>query len=296
MFPVSLRHVVPNASPGHSDGFAPTRYTLQSNLQSGRFSDVYLGYDKLTRKDVVLKTLSSEARRDPFFVERFRREMRMTQLQDHPNIVKALDSISIDNHEWMVLEYAGKRSLLSTVIGNILPPQTFKQLFLDFLAAVAYVHFKGALHRDLKLDNVHLADSDSFNGIKLLDFGHAVFLSDALAGKVSAGEGTFGYMAPEAISGTIQSVESDLYSAGVMLYTALCRGPPYFGHDACEFFRVQMRDNLIPPSMRTRRFRISPELDDVVCKSLSANPQNRYHSAAEFSEALQRIERFYEII
>ena len=148
----------------------------------------------------------------------------------------------------------------------------------------------GIVHADVKSDNFLVERRAGRDHVTMIDFGLARFASSSGV-EVEDGEaivsGTPEYMAPEVVSGGLPVAASDLYGAGVILYELLTGTTPFGGGSAVSMMVRHAHDVPVPPSQRRPDRNIPAALDRVVTRALEKQPEARFHSAAEFAQAVR---------
>lgn len=219
------------------------RYDLLDMLGTGGMGEVFRARDILTGETVALKRVTTDPERLVHSTRSNDVEAQVVLAQEfqtlaslrHPNIISVLDygfDISGSPYLTMPLIHNGRKI---TAASRDLPTNDRVRLIIDMLQAVAYLHRRGILHRDLKPGNV-LVTPD--NDVKVLDFGLAVH-RDA----VEESGGTLFYMAPEVITGSYASEASDLYSVGVIAFEVLTGQLPYNSESMNTFLRELFAKN-----------------------------------------------------
>jgi serine/threonine protein kinase len=195
------------------------RYRLDDVLGRGGMAIVWRATDLQLERDVAIKVISDSLATDPRFVERFRREARLAAALSHTNLVRVFDFSVDEERPMLVMEYV-RGGTLADARGRALDSEGLARELLD---AVAHIHAAGILHRDIKPANVLLAPDGS---PRLTDFGIA--RSDETTGLTQTGQvlGTLRYIAPEVAAGQPATVQSDLYSLGVLLREVAGSNPP----------------------------------------------------------------------
>ncbi|CAI7616881.1 unnamed protein product [Penicillium palitans] len=198
-------------------------YTLGRLIGKGSFGKVYLASHKLTNgSKVVLKSSSKE---DTNLV----REIHHHRQFLHPHIARLYEVVVTESLVWLVLEYCPGDELYNYLLRHgPLPVEKVKRIFTQLVGAVAYVHSKSCVHRDLKLENILL---DKQENVKLCDFG----FTREYEGKASYLQtfcGTICYSAPEMLKGEKYAGEKvDVWSLGIILYALLAGELPYDDDD-----------------------------------------------------------------
>jgi serine/threonine protein kinase len=149
--------------------------------------------------------------------------------------------------------------------------------------ALEYAHQKKLIHRDIKPENMLVGSRDE---ILLSDFGIAVVAHSEHSMSTQQMAGTLPYMAPEQIRGKPQPA-SDQYSLGVVIYEWLSGSRPFQGSSQWEIMNQHLSSP--PPNLREKNPAISREVEQVVLKALSKDPQQRFASVADFAKALASV-------
>ncbi len=154
----------------------------------------------------------------------------------------------------------------------------------QILGALRFAHRHGIIHRDIKPHNILLG---SENRLKVTDFGIARAGASQMT-EVGSIMGTAQYLSPEQARGAPVTAASDLYSLGIVLYEMLTGQVPFIGDSAIEIAMKHLNETPKPPS--THRPEVPHELDQVVLRALAKEPEDRYQSADELQEDLDRVE------
>jgi len=267
------------------------RYQLERVLGKGAMGIVYEALDPKLNRKVAIKTilisqLDEETAKD--FSMRFVREAHAVARLNHPNIVQVYDFGEEGDMAYLVMEFIRGDELKSTLsTGRQFDRKECVRIMCELLDALEFAHEAGVVHRDIKPANVML---DSQGRAKLTDFGVArVTDSDRThAERTQAGTvvGTPAYMSPEQIQGQRIDRRTDIFSAGVILYQFLTGQKPFTGEGAWTVAKKIIQED--PPMPSSINMALSPEFDRVVAKALAKNPDQRFATAREFSQALKR--------
>jgi serine/threonine protein kinase len=266
------------------------RYELGDVLGYGGMAEVLRGRDIRLGRDVAVKTLRVDLAREPSFQARFRREAQSAASLNHPAIVAVydtgesmLDGVPVP---YIVMEYVDGRTLRDVLKAerHIMPTRAL-EITAEILKALDYSHRNGIIHRDIKPANVMLTRSGE---VKVMDFGIARSVAQASAAvtQTAAVIGTAQYLSPEQARGEQVDPRSDVYSTGCLLYELLTGAPPFTGDSAVAVAYQHVREDPIPPSRLNAD--VSPAIDAIVLKAMAKNPANRYQSAAEMREDIER--------
>lgn len=202
----------------------PQGYTLIRSIGRGNTSQVYLANDP-ERRQVALKLPHADTLRVHEAAERFGNEVRLTLQFKHPHIVKGYAGTPFGPQAFLSIEYFPLGSLseqLTMQQGRQMEQRDIMRILADTAGAVAYLHRNGAVHQDVKTQNVYV---DRHGRASLGDLGNTYFLSQG--GNVS---GSPYYMAPEIYHGEGSSSASDVYSLAVMMYELLAGQRPFNGN------------------------------------------------------------------
>ncbi|MCX4812311.1 Stk1 family PASTA domain-containing Ser/Thr kinase [Streptomyces sp. NBC_01239] len=259
------------------------RYELGQVLGRGGMAEVYLAHDTRLGRTVAVKTLRVDLARDPSFQARFRREAQSAASLNHPAIVAVydtgedyVDGVSIP---YIVMEYVDGSTLRELLhSGRKLLPERTLEMTIGILQALEYSHRSGIVHRDIKPANVMLTRTGQ---VKVMDFGIARAMGDSgmTMTQTSAVIGTAQYLSPEQAKGEQVDARSDLYSTGCLLYELLTVRPPFVGDSPVAVAYQHVREEPQPPSVFDAE--ITPEMDAIVLKALTKDPNYRYQSADE---------------
>ncbi len=267
------------------------RYQLERVLGKGAMGIVYEALDPKLHRKVAIKTilisqLDEETAKD--FSMRFVREAHAVARLNHPNIVQVYDFGEEGDIAYLVMEFIRGDELKSTLTtGQMFDRKECVRIMCELLDALDFAHEAGVVHRDIKPANVML---DGQGRTKLTDFGVArVTDSDRThAERTQAGTvvGTPAYMSPEQLQGLPIDRRTDVFSAGVILYQFLTGQKPFTGEGAWTVQKKIVQDD--PPAPSSINVALSPEFDRVVAKALAKDPDQRFATAREFSQALKR--------
>ncbi len=264
------------------------RYSVIERAGTGGMAEVYRANDNLLGRVVAVKVLSARLSTDETFVERFHREAKAVANLNHPNVVSLYDFGADGTTYYIVMEYIDGKSLADIIQADgPLMPERAAEIAIDVSRALERAHQAGLVHRDIKSSNIMLNSSGQ---TKVTDFGIARALSrDGEQDMTQTGMviGTAAYLSPEQAQGNPVDQRSDVYSLGCVLYEMLGGRPPFTGDTPLSVAYRHVRDIPDPPSHANPD--VPKSMDAIVMKALAKNPDNRYQSATDFREDLERF-------
>ncbi|KAJ2851375.1 serine/threonine protein kinase [Coemansia brasiliensis] len=254
-------------------------YFLDKKLGSGAFAEVRIAINRVTGERFAAKIINrnriTQIDKRKKLDENFRIETSILSRVRHPAIVQVHGVFRETDYLYLVLDLASDGELFDEIVSRqYLSEDDSRRVLLQLLLAIRHLHRMGIVHRDIKLENILLADKQNLR-LKLADFGLAKIVGEQTFMKTVCG--TPMYVAPEVL--TVRQVGMydnlvDIWSLGVVLYICLCGFPPF-------------SDELAPPPMRDQIIagmysfpsdpwdHISPEAIDLVCRMLQVDPRNR---------------------
>jgi eukaryotic-like serine/threonine-protein kinase len=264
------------------------RYKLLRSLGHGGFAGAYLAEDLHSNEKVVIKIPDISQLGDPAIHERFRREMEIGKLLNHPDLPATL-AISEGSPPYLVLKYMEGESLAKILNdkGRFPVDQTVAMV-VNLLDALSYCHQKGVYHRDLKPENLLLAPDGH---LKIIDFGIA-FMEGAPRVTWRGFSGLMGtpeYMAPEQIKGERGGASSDIYAVGCLTYHLLSGNPPFTGDNPLTIMYQHMTD--APKPLTAILPDLHPGIWAVILRSLRRRKEERYASVQEMADDLRHPEK-----
>src|SRR2546425_547248 len=265
------------------------KYRVKGELGRGGMGAVYLAEQPGLGREVAIKELLQAA--DPVALRRFLQEAQVMARTSHPNLVQVHDLELMGNVNYLVLEFVRGRSLRDWMNQTALPPPQVFAVMHGVLQALDYAHRHAIVHRDMKPENVLISDEGM---VKVADFGIARLTDDTGIGgtatKTGTTVGTPQYMSPEQVASSKVDGRSDLYSAGIMFYELVVGQPPFTASEADGPFTLMAKHVQAPPKPPSvHRPGLDMGLEEVILKSLSKRPEERYQSGQEFDDAMSRV-------
>jgi tetratricopeptide (TPR) repeat protein len=265
------------------------RYAIERRLGRGGMATVYLAQDLRHERPVALKVLHPELA-SSLGPDRFLREIKLVARLQHSHILSVHDSGDAGGLLWFTMPFVDGESLRERLTRERqLPVEEALRITHEAARALDYAHRHGVIHRDIKPENILLSrDGDTL----VADFGVGRGIgSSAEAEKLTEtgfAVGTPAYMSPEQAIGESQlDGRTDIYSLGCVLYEMLAGEPPFSGPTAQAIAARRLTET--PRSLQSVRQSVSPGLEQVVLKSLARAPADRFATAAQMVEALDRV-------
>jgi len=263
-------------------------YEIQAQIGTGGMASVYRGFDSNLQRAVAIKVLSPMTATLPEFTNRFRQEARLIASLRHPNIVHVYDFGEQDGLTYMVQELLPGPTLEHRLIdaatqGIQLSREDILSITAQIASALDAAQAAGIIHRDVKPSN---ALWNAYGALVLTDFGIAKNTLTALNyTEVGLVMGTPTYLSPEQAEGRPLTPESDIYALGVVLYELIAGKAPFVSSTP---MRVVMSHIQEPPPLRPLRPDLPPAAEMVVVRALAKDPDQRFATAGELAQALER--------
>ena len=272
------------------------RYEVQRQIGEGGMGRVYLARQIDLGRQVVVKVMHDHIAADSQFRKRFERETLLMARFHHPYAVTLYDaSLNDPAGSCIVMEYVkgGNLETLLEKAKKMTAPRVGRIIgqLCDVLQAA---HDEGIIHRDLKPANLMVIDPDTpKERIKVMDFGLAKTIEDGMARKVTDttvefAVGTPAYICPEQIRGEVLDHRGDLYSVGIMAYELLSGRVPFRGTSSMDVLLAHATEE--PPTFKQLGLDgwVPAYVEAVIRKALSKDPDDRYQSARELSQAFEK--------
>ncbi|MBL8409370.1 MAG: serine/threonine-protein kinase [Candidatus Accumulibacter phosphatis] len=259
-------------------------YRLLESLGAGGMGEVYRAIHSRIGRVVAVKILSG-AEPGPGLAERFINEARIQAGLHHPHIAELYDFVEFDGRPCIIMEYVDGITLHDRIqrARGGMPASEALTVFRAVVEAIAYLHGRGILHRDIKSSNIKLSSSGQ---VKLLDFGIAKDPGSKRLTMVGGCVGTMDYLAPEQIRGKSADARADVWSLGVLFYEMLTANMPFAADSVgvlCE--RISRAEYRTP----TLASPLSADLQRIIGRCLRSDAAERYHDARELLDDLGQI-------
>ncbi len=257
-------------------------YQLRRLLGRGGMGEVYEAEDTRKHRVVALKLISQQFSTDAMFRARMQREADTAGRLTEAHIVPIHDYGDIDGQFFVEMRMIDGVSLrwLLTNYGPLSPARTVA-IVRQIAAALDAAHANGVTHRDVKPENILVANDDF---AYLVDFGIARAATDPGLTQSGIALGTYNYMAPERFTGDEVTYRSDIYALACVLGECLTGAPPYRADSVERLIAAHLLEPAPRPS-QLRPGRVPPALDPVIGKGMAKNPADRYFSAGDLAVA-----------
>ena len=278
------------------------KYRLLEKIGSGGMAEVFRATGEGPNgfeRPFVIKRIHPRLSETPEFIRMFVDEARLSARLVHPNIVQVLELAHQDGVYYIVMEpvdgvdmgrvlrrLSNRQETLSPLFCAEVARQVCRGLEFAHALGRADGQPAGVVHRDVTPPNIMVA----WNGaVKILDFGIARAVQELRTSQTEAGivKGKMSYIAPEMLQGQPADARSDLFSLGVVLHELLCGRRLFAGETDLETLKLVSEMPVPRPSSRNPE--VKPAFDEVILRALARDPAERYQSADEMSQDLERL-------
>ena len=259
------------------------RYQIIKTIGEGGMANVYLAYDTILDRNVAVKVLRGDLANDEKFVRRFQREALSASSLSHPNIVEVYDVGEDNGLYYIVMEYIEGKHLkqLLKKRGNLTVREVV-DIMMQLTDGMSAAHDSYIIHRDIKPQNIMILE----NGlIKITDFGIAMALNATQLTQTNSVMGSVHYLPPEQAMGKGATIQSDVYSMGILMYELLTGSVPFKGENAVEIALKHIKETI--PSVKESNDSIPNSVANIVKRATAKNIKNRYADAREMHEDLK---------
>ncbi len=276
------------------------KYLLLDRIAVGGMAEVYTtksfgieGFEKIIAVKRILPTMAE----DNDFISMFIDEAKIAGHLTHANIVPIYELGKIGESHYIAMEYVWGKDLLQIMnrfrrMRRHMPPVMAAWIASKMLEGLDYAHRKrdrhgrpmGIIHRDVSPQNCLV----SYEGqVKLIDFGIAKAASRNTKTQAGVLKGKFGYMSPEQVRGNLVDHRSDIFAASTCLHEMLTGERLFVGESDFSTLEKVRNAEVVPPSRTLAE--MPPELEEILMKGLAREPEQRWQTAGEMQEALQRF-------
>jgi len=276
------------------------RYKVLEKVAAGGMAEVYRaesagleGFKKIVAIKRVLPHLSEKKQ----FIGMFLDEARVSAHLSHSNCVQVFDIGVGDNTYFIVMEYVDGADLKGVIeyrrkLNQPFPIEEACLICVRICEGLAYAHeltdSKGEslhiVHRDMSPPNVLIT---RFGEVKIVDFGLAKANSQLERSEPGIIKGKFSYLSPEAAKGGTVDARTDIFAVGIILWELLAGRRLFMGESDLETVRMVQAARV--PSIREINKNVPPELEQVLMKALTEDPDKRYLRARDFGAALNKL-------
>ena len=261
------------------------RYEILEKLGCGGMAVVYKAKDTLLGRLVAVKVLHEQFSQDETFVQRFRREAQAGARLSHPNIVSIFDVGCHEDDHYLVMEYVEGTNLKDIIKENApFEENQVLRMGIELCEALEHAHENGLIHCDIKPHNILITDKGK---VKVTDFGIARACTSDTITFAGSMVGSVHYFSPEQARGGKADVQSDIYSASVVLYEMATGELPFTAESPVSVALKQITEAPVPPSQINPE--VSPGLEAIILKGMSKSPGDRFASAAEMKKVLAEL-------
>ncbi|HKR59866.1 MAG TPA: protein kinase, partial [Pyrinomonadaceae bacterium] len=278
------------------------RYEIRSQIGKGGMGEVYLALDTELDRTVAIKILPADVAADHQRLQRFIQEAKAASALNHPHILTIHEIGTVGDSRYIATEFIDGDTLRRLITSGM-KLEEILEISIQVTSALAAAHSAGIVHRDIKPENV-MVRHDGY--AKVLDFGLAKLaqpagvtpdteaptkaLVNTDAGTVM---GTANYMSPEQAKGTSLDARSDLWSVGAVLYEMVTKHLPFAGETPTETVSLILQRE--PAPLMRYANNVPAELERIVTKALTKDPEGRYQTAKDLLIDLRNLKRKLEV-
>lgn len=261
------------------------RYLIEARIAVGGMATVYRAVDTRLDRVLALKVMHPSLAAESGFVERFIREAKSVARLDHPNVVSVYDQGTDGTYVYLAMEYIAGCTLRDVLRERgALQPRAALDILGPVLAGLGAAHRSGLVHRDMKPENVLIADDGR---VKVVDFGLVRTVDTNTTASHGGVLGTVSYMAPEQIEHGRTDPRSDVYACGVLLYEMLTGAKPRSGGTPMQIIYQHLNEDVPAPSSAFPG--LAGALDGLVADAAARDAARRPGDAGELLARLQGV-------
>lgn len=263
--------------------FLQDRYEILELIGSGGMSEVYKAWCHKLNRFVAIKLLKEEYYHSEDFIQKFNMEARASASFEHPNIVGVYDVVDEEKLHYIVMELVEGITLKAYIAkSKYLGIEESIDIALQVASGLAKAHDNHLIHRDIKPQNIIITDKGE---VKLADFGIARAVSEQTMG--AGAIGSVHYISPEQAKGDSADNRSDIYSLGICLFEMLTGKLPFNGDNTVSIAVAHLEQEM--PLAASYNPSVPKELDKIIQICTHKNPNRRFSSIWEVTQALQNV-------
>jgi len=261
------------------------RYRIDSKISRSGMATIYKAFDVRENHQVALKIPHMQYESDVAFFSRFEREAEIGRILNHPNILKFYPPDPAQSRPYIVMELLEGRTL-AQLMNDVkpFPIDDALQIGARIADALAHMHEKGVVHRDMKPQNVMICKDGT---LRIMDFGiaRATDMRRLTFVGFTPAMGTPDYMAPEQVKGRRGDARTDIYSLGAMLYEMVTGKLPFEADN--PFLVMNARVTGDPQAPRKVNPAVPVEVEELILHAMERDPKKRYQTALEMKAQLE---------
>jgi len=250
-------------------------------LKKDQHAAVYLAHHIYLGKKIILKVLNTDTISDKVVIERFKREAKILAQLDSVNIIKVLDFGMFKEYFYISFEYFPSQNLRQIIKENKLNNEQKGKLVIQLFKGLEVAHKHNIIHRDIKPENILVNNSLE---LKIGDFGLAQVINESFVTSQYSLVGTPCYMSPEQISGKQLSIQSDLFSVGIVILELYTNKNPFLGNDVNE--SINLITKFDEKKILLELDGVPENIQTLIRKLIKRNPRERYNNCDEVLEGL----------
>lgn len=267
------------------------RYVVQKRLGAGGMGEAWLAEDRVLHRRLVLKRLTDARGADAGRASQVLSEARRATAIPSPHIAQVFDVCSHAGEWLLAMEYVPGQDLRTLLVAP-LDAETFFSLAVQVTEAIEAAHASGILHCDIKPENIMVTEQGF---VKVLDFGLARLVAApasnetvSLPGSGTLFAGTPGYTAPEVLREHAPTEQSDIFALGVVLYEMAGGKAPFKGKTTADSLLLTLTAE--PAQLNLKERGLPADLQRVITKALSKQPERRYATARDLTVDLKSLQ------
>src|SRR3989440_1087841 len=280
------------------------RYEIRSKIGAGGMGEVYLAQDTKLDRKVALKILPADVAANPDRMKRFVQEAKAASALNHPNIITIYEIDETESGHFIATEFIDGATLRERIRKASIKPGEVLDVAAQIASALSAAHAAGIVHRDIKPENIMMR-ADGI--VKVLDFGLAKLTERLPPDSVDAEAatkalvqtepgvvlGTTAYMSPEQARGLAVDARTDIFSLGVVIYELVAGRAPFGGATRSDLIAALLERE--PPPLARFAPEIPAELERIVMKALTKDPEERFQTAKDLLIDLKRLKQRLDV-